>query len=1186
MSHPHAWSILNAYYQEHPHFLTQHHLDSFNDFMGSKLQETVRSMNPVSMVREDPTDKKVYSVDIYMGGDPILKESHGVSFDTPSIHDGIDDASKPLWPREARLADRTYGVNIFADVHVVYRIDGEPLESKDFEKVHIGFIPVMLHSRACLLHGLPPDSLRERGECPYDMGGYFLINGREKVIVTQEEKVSNRLYIRRGGTSEDNVVFKAFIRCIAAVSTSADVFPRTYVFHVLTNNAINITVTHLDGRVPLCILFRALGIESDRAILEHIVGGSESQDSDEVDFVRASILDSSSLGVYSQKDAIAYLLPKTRFKTQIDLKNVLTNDVFPNVGLEFNAKALLLGSLTRQIVRTALGKEPVSILDDYRNKRLVVSGFLVANLFRDVYLEMRNGMVKAMNNEFQVGAWRISGDIRTLVSDASLKGIVQPRIVGEGITRALKGTSKVEDGVVQDLSRVSYLTYVSHIRRVNNPIDRTVKVADPHRMRASHWGAICPVESPDGPNIGILNHLAGLCVISPDSPESEAEVRNVIIEMGAVHMANFYGEGVSRLRLEYMTPVYINDTWVAAIADPSKIVEKVRDMRRHGGLATTVSVAWNIWQNQLHIHTDRGRCCRPMIIVGSTWSSSMPSWMDGVSSSKTKVDFSSVSWTDLLLKHQIVEFIDIEELATCLVAMSPSDIVRNPLNRYTHMEIHPATILSAVANTFPMLNHNFASYNVLCLAQFKQAIGTPVTSFRERMDTEGYVLHHPQRPMVSTNFADQIFGGRLAHGENIVVAIATYTGYNQEDSVLINMDSVQRGRLAMTFLETRRYEESEAVDEQNNNVRWVFANPGRLRARGYAIDERGGGGSAASLDKHGFPVLNSLVGDGDALMGMVRIASSPANSSELEYKDTSERMNLGGREKGYFVDSVFEYPQGGNNSGLRSCKVRLRQMREPELGDKMASRFGQKGVVGMLLPSCDMPFSERDGVIPDIILNPNAFPKRMTVTHLLECLLGKAGAVSGTRYNVDTFGGTDVLGEAQSVLEGHGFEKHGDEVLHNGRTGERMSSRIFMGINYYGRLKHMVEDKYQSRSSGPVSVLVHQPTKGGSGASGGLRIGEMEQNAILAHGMGAFLKESFVDRSDRYQFEVDRQTGEHAGWWTGGQGGDAEVPRERVMVETPYAFKLLQQEMQSMSIDTRMTFEDASQQTFRNTSDT
>eukprot|EP00798_Chlamydomonas_sp_ICE-L_P003037 gene3037-biopygen20778 len=359
-----AAPIMDAFFKEREkHFATQHHIDSFDDLLGTRLRAIVRSMNPITMVREDPNTKTKHTVKVYVGGDEKLRPDHDVHIGDPT----------PTLPSQARVANQTYGADIFADVHVVYPDDND--ETRDFERVHIGFIPIMIHSKACSLRGLKPHQLRARGECPYDMGGYFVIDGREKVIVTQEERVPTGLYTRRGEKIEDDkLILKAFIRC---VSTDArDVFPRTSVFRVMTSGEITATVTHInEGAVPVTTLFRALGIESDRAILKTIFheDPGEERNKVEIAFMHASIAAGHKSGVTSQRGAIDFLIPRTRFKSQLDLKSVLTGDLFPNVGRTFESKAIALGAVVRHLVRAALGKEPMSELDHYANKRLMCS---------------------------------------------------------------------------------------------------------------------------------------------------------------------------------------------------------------------------------------------------------------------------------------------------------------------------------------------------------------------------------------------------------------------------------------------------------------------------------------------------------------------------------------------------------------------------------------------------------------------------------------------------------------------------------------------------------------------------------------------------------------------------------------------------------------------------------------------
>ena len=369
------------------------------------------------------------------------------------------------------------------------------------------------------------------------------------------------------------------------------------------------------------------------------------------------------------------------------------------------------------------------------------------------------------------------------------------------------------------------------------------------------------------------------------------------------------------------------------------------------------------------------------------------------------------------------------------------------------------------------------------------------------------------------------------------------------------------------------YAESDAADLDEGTV--TFANPLKMEGDGKSV----AGVRFAVYDKidgDGFPLQNAVLDDDDIMIGCVEMRRSASDKRDkdhhaaaaLAYKDQSKKA--GKACGGCVVDRVFVHRSARDNA--RFCKVRLRETRVPELGDKLASRFGQKGVIGMLMPARDMPFCHSTGVVPDIILNPNAFPKRMTVTHMLECLLAKTGAVSGARYNANTFEDDDVVGEAAATLGALGLQPYGDEVLYNGRTGEQIAADVFVGVNYYGRLKHMVADKYQYRTRGPVNAIVRQPTKGADdGNGGGLRLGEMEQNALLAHGISSFVKESFMDRGDRHRMTVDVDDGTVGGSDNSINAPPEDAPHCYGTIEVPYAFKLLQQELMAMSVDVRMS---------------
>jgi DNA-directed RNA polymerase II subunit RPB2 len=1278
---------LDVFFAEEPYFLTRHHIESYDHFLDVEAASVIRSMNPINMIKDEAGRRVV--VDVYVA-------EKGVSLDRPTLVDDRDGALRPLFPCEARLKDMTYSVRMYADVRVQYRVDGkpmgEPVELPD--RVCIGAIPLLLHSRHCVLHRLPAAALREVGECPNDQGGYFVVDGKEKVIVSKEDFVQNRLYVesvsRSAATGPDkDAVVVGRMTC----NSPLDVFPRATRVRVrdtkanVRPGAVTVEIDHL-GRandpstheqVPLFVMFRALGVESDRAIIQHVVYDLDApEEADVVDFLRASALDAAARGIMTQRAAIDALAPGTKYGTVDDVKRTLLENLYPNVGERFAHKALLLGHVVRKTVRAALGKETLLDRDDYTNKRVRVTGALLRDLFRDLYYRLRDQLSRRLDAEYLAGPWRNGalgdlGNLRALVNPTNIEALVLHGIVTDGMRASFKGSwgppaqegldaiggddKDEEENVVQDLNRMSYLTYVSHVRRVNNPIDRSVKLAAPHRMLASHWGAICPVESPDGPNIGLLKHLSVMCTVVSASADT-APLRDHLIGAGLiVGLAQFEAASSGAradavlARLRGASKVYFDDTWSAVTFDPPAVVERVRAMRRMASalIAPHTSVAWDILGGELHIHMDAGRCCRPLMRVLSSSSSSSssssrvadlsealdalppPAAAQGSSASASASasasdDQSRSRWRALFVEGgddddkkgsgrlmapmAPMDWVDVEELRTLMVALWPSDLVRRPHVQFTHCELHPALILSAATSTFPLLNHNNAAYNVLCLAQFKQALGVYATSFAKRMDTMGAVLHYAQRPLFGTTFADRLCAGRHGHGQNLVVAVATYTGYNMEDAIILNRDSVERGMFQTTIYKTHRFEESAAAEEVTAEgglvtTATVFANPLDIEAsgRGTVAGVKSDVGYG-KLARDGMPRLNARMRERDAVLGRVEMrqasatadrqqrspymsggaaaaaaaANAGANALDTTWVDRSE---MAGRGQSGYVDKVLLYPMPplgrAPPTGARVCKIRMRQMRSPTFGDKLASRFGQKGVVGMLVPARDLPFAHEDGLVPDLIINPHGFPKRMTVTHLLECLIGKSGAMSGRRYNASTFEPADVVGEAGDTLAALGLQKRGEQLLYNGRTGEQIKADVFIGCNYYGRLKHMTADKYQYRSRGRLNAIVRQPVKSAN-ESGGLRIGEMEQNALITHGLGSFVKESMMERSDKHRNVVNARDGLVAmrsvpPLRAHDRHDDARdaAPPGFAHVDTPYAFKLLQQELQGLHVDLRFS---------------
>jgi DNA-directed RNA polymerase II subunit RPB2 len=1283
-----AWNALDLFYGSDPYALTRHHIDSYDRFLGGGLADIILSLRPIQLIKND---------DVGPGGvrrkvEITVRIGEGkVSVDVPTVVDGRTGKTRPLLPNEARLKDMTYDAGIYADVRVETKVDGVVVEPKVplAKSICLGRIPLMLHSRHCFLHDLSDRELRDAGECPNDRGGYFVVDGKEKIVVPQLENVLNRFYVRKGTTSDPDVAYIGYVK-----NTSPDdPIPKTTTFYVRSATAsgapwrrgtISVSVDKISKvrtamqssgpggsrgsggvYVPLFVLFRALGVESDRDVMRHVVYDVEDPDeSDVVEFLRPSAMEAHRMGVLDQGTAVAWL--SNLVPDNLTLRNIMDDHLFPNVGRNranaFSVKALFLGQATAKLVRAALGKVPFDDRDDYVNQRLLLSGTMLANLFRDIYIRERSRTERRIQAEYQSGSWRVSGDVTRMITDANLAAIFESgSVTADRIHRSLKGSwgadeagaegesseAATKDGAkVQDLARLTYMSYVSHVRRINNPFDRSVKMPEPHHLRASQWGAVCPVESPDGPNIGLLNHLSVLSRISLGPSDGGAGVVRAIVGTGmVVTLDDLLSDpdvpfDLSSLSSPSSCSVFVDDTWIAITTSPRELAERLRASRREGKIADDVSVAWDIVGKGLHVLTSRGRFLRPLCVVTSSPKSSNESSAPlGTLPLPLGAALAVSGGWNSLFENGGLEWIDIAELRTRLVAMRPSDVARassgiptnggtRPLGeRYTHCELHiGAGLLSPAAACFPMLNRNNAPRNALGIAQFKQAIGLYSSAYQERMDALAYVLHHNQRPVVGTSFGDRLspLTGGVANGENLIVAVLTYSGYNMEDAIIVNIDSVQRGRFHITHYESHSYDEGEVAGSSSDHGpngsngssgssgkggkegkegRWVveFANPDQIVAeRGVdAIDRtsRSQNSSCASLGPDGLPVLGSRVAQGDVLLGRVvrRVAEKrrPGDVGEDEKKEEVEpdvdRSVISTRKTSGIVDRVAVFPVPDPPPSTMSsyrpdrCKVRTRSYRQPELGDKLGSRFSQKGVVGMLMASSDMPFCSSTGIIPDIVINPHAFPSRNTVAHIVESLLGKAGAGSGARFAVNTLEepAGDPVGVASATLERLGMHPGGEEILHNGRTGEQIDASVYVGVSYYGRLKHMVMDKYQTRGRGAVNAITRQPVKTADGGSGGLRIGEMEKDALLAHGVSTFLKESMMDRSDRFRVLVDadegtivssNRTGGAIGLVNSGiEGG----PPLYVNSEIPYAFKVLEQELATMGIGMRMRVEGA-----------
>ena len=1261
------WDIIENYFKTNTHFVTKHHLDSYNDFVEQMIPRVIKTLNPIIKYSYDEANREKHRIEVYVGG----RKGEQIYFDHPTIT--REGKTQAMFPNDARLNDLTYASNLICDVEVVYYNNEEEGKTVVMPKVEIGKIPIMLHSNLCILAGKKDSVLSELGECLYDQGGYFIVDGKEKVIISQEWNITNKIFIHP--SSKHEYFYEAFIRC---KSEEESVFPKRVDFLVYSDrvmggkrkNAITVQIPHLRKTIPLFLLFRSLGAESDQEILQSIIGHDMNTDEAKLmmDFLFPSIVDGNYC--YNKVQALDIMKDHTEYGTTGNVEYILHNNLFPNIEFNFkrfdqdkvrdsdvasspyllnSSKVMFLGHIVNKLVRVCLGMDAPTDRDNYMYKRVAISGFLIGNIFVEYYNQFRNNLLFKLNEAYNNGRFASRDTISHVINDTNRGDIFKSSFIASGLLSSLKGSwgiSNLKSGIVQDLGRISYMSFISHLRRVSSPMDPSIKIRTPRQLNTSQYGFMCPCESPDGASVGLIKNFSLMCHVTFNS-KSEPIVKGLYKYFPIMFLENIL-KGSSLAG--NMVKIMVNNTWIGVVTDEvaPNLVRFVKLLRRNALINIFTSISWDVFGKNINILTEDRRCTRPLLIVDQVDRNTIPSgqtirlfgkcstsilsslrkgslkdWYliaKGNTLKDEEFDMYSSDFIDPLLymdgkysrgspgKHDSqndsqyekanlskekmkkvmdmlesnaapIEFIDVEETNRSMIAMFPVDLERTieegNTSRYTHCEIHPSLMFSVYTATIPLANHNHAPRNIFSGAQGKQAIGLYATNFNNRIDTMSYILHYPQQRLVQTRYSNLLKTSNLPNGENLIVAIATFQGYNQEDSIIFNKDSVDRGMFNITSYKS--YTSAEGMNKETGG-QILFRNPDALKKQGKEI-EITKYADYTKIDENGFPIVNSYIKEGDVIMGKVKIEeesqtnkSTGARAATLskidqllknQIDETSEytsAVEIADKTVGGKVDKV--YVKQNYMTGLREVKVRLRKFKTPELGDKAASTHGQKGVCGLLIPSSDMPFT-KDGIVPDIIINPHAIPSRMTVGHLLECVLAKVAVNDGVFVDATAFDSTN-MDYFYGRLEDNGLERYGNEILYDGMSGRQMSTDIFIGPTHYHRLKHMVSDKINHRGTGKKTGLTMQPTKGRSN-QGGQRTGEMEVNAIISHGMAGFMKESFMERSDQAQFFVGHERGDILG--LNPNEGKYFGEKEFSAVNMPFSLKLLTQELNGMCIN-------------------
>ena len=1129
--------LLETYFQTFDYPFVRHHIDSFDNFIIQDIPAILKSNNPFLLLKEliPNTNNYMYRVEVFIGGE----SGNEIEIGTPTISLQKAKEVRILFPNEARLRNLTYSSTVYANVLVRVTLGGEAqgadadadaqptnIITREYKRMPLFQIPILLHSRSCILHGKPASFLQEAGECPQDQGGYFIVEGSEKILITRQEQAFNTMYVQQQ-PRDPKIATYGNLTCLSPKTRQVKVVS----FHWMrATDSLVVTLPYVRKPIPLFVLFRAMGVQSDKAILSLIYPDLESSEAKEMlPLLINSIAESVPfLDTYS---AVQYIKAMTKGFSENHVYDILFNQTFIHITDKGGSRLHFLADCVRKFMRVHVGIDPKSDRDDTRNQRCLTSGFLIRMLFTNTYNNWKKAVRLAIDREFEENKSIYEGQrFINIFNEGNTAKLFKLQMLTEGIMRGFKGKwvtggaggggalghSDEKTGVLQAMSRLSYLDFMSHCRRVSLNFDTGMKITGPRQLHGSQYGFFCTNETPGGSSIGIAKNLSLMTLIS--TATNPDPVVDCMVERGWVIPCS---EMRTDLQLAGI-PVFINNGIIGYCLQPYELVKVLKLMKWTGCLPAMSSIGFNIRNRFVFVYLDEGRPCRPFIHIeeeiptaalgrDSNWRNLVMGTYEktmraGISTAgfidpiEAPGEIPFTQYVDALKPYAgLIEYVDPYEQNEAFIINFVEHF--KGVGSASHLEIHPCTIISVVNGMIPFANFNQSPRNQLSCSQSKQGIGMYATNFYNRYDNTANIMCYGEAPLVRTLSYDMLGSGLMPYGTNLIMGIMAFNGYNQDDGIVFNYDSFQRGMFRN--MNYRSYESFEEVDRAAGTTSTI-ANPARI----HQWTDLKPGLDYTKLDERGIIKVGEYADEDTVLVGRYIQDKSGA------IKDASLRPQVwtGGR-----VESVVVTV---SNMGLLLVKVRITQDRIPELGDKFSTRHGQKGTMGMLYRAHDMPRTA-DGLVPDMLVNPHCIPSRMTIAQLMEMIFGQVCYENSTIGDATIFmsdpTATDAIGR---VLESQfGLEKANNTILYDGASGRQMDTTIFMGPVFAMRLKHMTEDKWNARAEGRREQKTRQPT-GGRGQQGGLRIGEMERDGLAAHGITDFLRESLMERADKTQFRV------------------------------------------------------------------
>ena len=930
-----TWDVIDLFFKQE-NILIDHHLNSFNYFMTHSLQSIVKEeeFNPI----------KIYNKDSWNEENKMYGEYYQIKFGKIYISKPVlyDTPNKPMYPNEARLRKLTYGANIYIDIHhETVKTNGEIEVHPILEKYPCGRMPIMVNSKYCVLSEQNNITKMEMGEGVYDYGGYFIVKGSEKIIISQEKKCENKILIFKQKGTQSKYSETAEISCIHPLNPS--IISTVWVKmkakeESFGGNALRVRLRRMKQDIPLVIIFRALNYISDKSIVELIVYDIHNEKNNKLmELLKASIEEAKQ--IQTQKIALEYIskyiigLQAQKYQTNKQkltyVFDVLCSELFPHIGSSPIKKAYFLGYMVNKLLKCHLGMINYDDRDSFLNKRVETSGELMEKLFRINFLKFVKELKGVCDKDMMAGRF---GELALNLSKK-----LKPNSIENDTKFALstgnwghKSQAQARKGIAAVLQRLTYLGTISNMRRIVAPYKKDGKLTDPRKLHCTQFGVICPFETPEGSSIGMVKNMAMMCQITV--PCSDNIVKSLLDEMGILSL-----EGIRPIDIYESVKVFVNGDWYGQSMNPKDLVDKLRLCRRNGIINPFISIAWYIQHNEINIWTDGGRLCRPLYVVKNNKYNITNEFVENMIKNK-------ILWKDLLIlnnnnidkiedDNSIIEYIDVNESDTLMIAMSKDNLdINNKSNysyyNYTHCEIHPSMMMGVLAANIPFADHNQGPRNLYQGAMGKQAMGIYSTQFKTRMDTMAHILHYPQKPLVNTEPSKYLHADTLPSGQTAIVAIACYTGYNQEDSLILNQSAIDRGLFTSSFFRTY-------VDEEKKNSATLedekFCKPQKYYPNGKIYTEKMNFGSYDKLDSNGFVKVNTFVDGNDIIIGKVTMLK---DSIEGEPKARDLSVSLRSNESG-IVDKVYK---NSNGDGYNFVKVRVRSDRIPEIGDKFCQR--------------------------------------------------------------------------------------------------------------------------------------------------------------------------------------------------------------------------------------------------------